>query len=418
MHTYRFHPLAGVPCMRHAPLVPLTLLCAPLHACDLQPESDISDRRESVPIFRISGQTHPDAGPSGTAPAAPRRVVEVPAAAQTDEVESTGDAADDPAIWVHPHEPERSLIIATDKKKGLLVFDLNGKIVQRLDEGRVNNVDLRPGMRFPQGHFDVLAASHRDERSVRFYLIDPVEGRLTPAGRTLLPDEFDEPMGLTMHLDPRTGRHCAFVGDKVGRVAMLLLEPDPGAGHTLMVRSRLARVLQFDSEVEGMVVDDDRGVLYAAEEKVGIWRLPIDPLDSAPPVLIDRVGMGRLVADVEGLAIHRGDDGRGFLIASSQGDSTFAVYDLRDDNPYVFSFRVVGSSAESHADIIDPVDETDGIDAVSQSLGARFPGGLLVVQDGIRPSHHRQNFKLVRWRDIELRWGLMLSNQTPGTPVR
>lgn len=404
--------------MRSVSVVLAAMLCTSLHAFVLQPESDIPDMQRSVPTLRISGQTHADPAPPGTAPAAPRRVVEVPAAAQTDQVESTGDAADDPAIWVHPHEPERSLIIATDKKKGLLVFDLNGKIVQRLDEGRLNNVDLRSGMRFPQGHFDVLAASHRDERSVRFYLIDPLEGRLTPAGITLLPGEFDEPMGLTMHLDPRTGRHYAFVGDKVGRVAMLLLEPDPGAGHGLMVRSRLVRVLQFDSEVEGMVVDDDRGVLYAAEEKVGIWRLPVDPLDSAPPVLIDRVGMGRLVADVEGLAIHRGDDGGGFIIASSQGDSTFAVYDLRGGNPYLFSFRVVGSPAEPHADIIDPVEETDGIEATSLSLGPRFPGGLLVVQDGIRPSHHRQNFKLVRWRDIELRWGLILSNQMPETPVR
>jgi 3-phytase len=38
-----------------------------------------------------------------------------------------GDAADDPAIWVHPVDPALSLVLGTDKKGGLNVFDLEGK---------------------------------------------------------------------------------------------------------------------------------------------------------------------------------------------------------------------------------------------------------------------------------------------------
>src|SRR6187551_2490222 len=34
---------------------------------------------------------------------------------ETSPVKGFGDAADDPAIWVHPTDPEKSLIFATDK---------------------------------------------------------------------------------------------------------------------------------------------------------------------------------------------------------------------------------------------------------------------------------------------------------------
>ena len=40
----------------------------------------------------------------------------------TEPVPSTGDAADDPAIWIHPDDPARSLVLGTDKK-GLAIQD-------------------------------------------------------------------------------------------------------------------------------------------------------------------------------------------------------------------------------------------------------------------------------------------------------
>lgn len=49
---------------------------------------------------------------------------------QTEPVPSQGDAADDPAIWIHPGDPALSLVLGTDKKGGLNVFDLEGKRLQ------------------------------------------------------------------------------------------------------------------------------------------------------------------------------------------------------------------------------------------------------------------------------------------------
>src|SRR5262245_49946117 len=57
-----------------------------------------------------------------------------------------GDS-DDPAIWVHPTNPQDSLVICTLKNGGLVVFDLEGRVRQLFAPEvygafRYNNVDL------------------------------------------------------------------------------------------------------------------------------------------------------------------------------------------------------------------------------------------------------------------------------------
>src|SRR5262249_44175054 len=57
-----------------------------------------------------------------------------------------GDAADDPAIWIHPAEPRLSLILGTDKLGGLHSYDMDGTEHQVVSEGsRPNNVDVLYG---------------------------------------------------------------------------------------------------------------------------------------------------------------------------------------------------------------------------------------------------------------------------------
>ncbi len=61
--------------------------------------------------------------------------------AETTPITSRGDAADDTAIWVDFNDPASSLIVGTDKEKGIEVYSLDGKNVQSVEVGRVNNVD-------------------------------------------------------------------------------------------------------------------------------------------------------------------------------------------------------------------------------------------------------------------------------------
>ena len=100
-----------------------------------------------------------------------------------------------------------------------------------------------------------------------------------------------------------------------------------------------------------------------------------------------RVAGGHLEAEVEGLAIAYGPGRSGYLIASSQGNNSFAVY-RREDNDYVKTFTIEG------ADGIDAVEETDGIEVTTRDLGEAFPDGLLVAHDG-SDDGGRTNFKLV-----------------------
>jgi len=76
-------------------------------------------------------------------------VTTTPAArVQTEPVPTEGDAADDPAVWVHPTDPARSLVLGTDKKGGLHAYSLDGRDRQLVSPGsRPNNVDVLYGFR-------------------------------------------------------------------------------------------------------------------------------------------------------------------------------------------------------------------------------------------------------------------------------
>src|SRR3546814_12093142 len=45
------------------------------------------------------------------------------------------DAADDPAIWVDPANPNHALIVATDKQAGLTAYDLTRKDIAFTEAG-------------------------------------------------------------------------------------------------------------------------------------------------------------------------------------------------------------------------------------------------------------------------------------------
>ena len=61
--------------------------------------------------------------------------------AETTAVTSNDDAADDPCIWINPKDCLQSTIIGTNKKKGLEVYNLDGKRLYTYNIGRVNNTN-------------------------------------------------------------------------------------------------------------------------------------------------------------------------------------------------------------------------------------------------------------------------------------
>ena len=104
----------------------------------------------------------------------------VVATSETEPVPSPSDAADDPAIWLHPSDPARSVIIGTDNQAGIAVYDLAGTELQFRYDGELNNVDVRYG--FPLGgtRVDIAAASNRTTDTISVYAIEAETGLLTP----------------------------------------------------------------------------------------------------------------------------------------------------------------------------------------------------------------------------------------------
>ncbi len=306
----------------------------------------------------------------------------VHAIVETEPVRGDGDAADDPAIWIHPEDASLSLVLGTDKRRGLSVYDLSGREVQFLPRGRVNNVDLRQGVAMTGGPATLAVATNRTERAMDIYSVS-VDGRVELALAQAL--EIDDPYGICMHLDA-AGVAYAYVNGSDGEYEIWRLNQGGELSPERIDRFSLP------TKPEGCVVDDSTGIAYIGEEEHGIWRMPAGAGGSGEKTLLDSVDSDRLAADVEGLDIYRSAQGRAILVASSQGDYTFAFYDLNDGGRYLGSVRV----ADDPASGIDGAEETDGLAVTSVNLGQGFEQGVLVVQDGFnRRPEETQNFKLV-----------------------
>lgn len=326
-------------------------------------------------------------------PAAGPAPLIVQPSAQTQPVRGQGDAADDPAIWVHPVRGERSLILGTDKKLGLAVYELQGRERQFLPVGRINNVDLRQGLRYGSRRLDLAVATQRDEHGLVLFGIAPQDGRVRELAR--LPTTLDEIYGLCVGRNAEGGLD-AFPNDKDGRVQQLRLQRDARGRWS----ARLLREWRLPSQPEGCVVDEARQQLFVGEEKRGVWRVALDDAAAEPQLAIPV--SAALHADVEGLALHDSPRGR-FLVVSSQGNDSYAVYEA--DAPYTLrgSFRVGINAALG----IDGSSETDGLEVTAANLGGPYREGLLVVQDGRkRLPQGTQNFKLVPWREVAAKLGL------------
>lgn len=305
----------------------------------------------------------------------------------TESVPSVGDAADDPAIWLHPEQPERSRILGTDKRAGLAVYDLNGQQLQFLPSGRLNNVDVRPGFNVDAELVDLAVASNRDHNSLHLFAIDRDSGELSELGQVETP--LDEIYGLCMSQSP-TGDIYAIANDKDGRFLQYRLSASAG-----QVQGELVRQFKLDSQPEGCVADDQRQRLFIGEEDVAVWAL--DARADASTELHKVIGVGGQVqADIEGLALYQHPD-HPYLVISSQGNDSYVVLDA--EPPYALrgAFRI-GLNAELG---IDGASETDGLEVTSSNLGGPWSQGLLVVQDGRkRMPENNQNYKYVPWQAV------------------
>lgn len=358
--------------------------------------------------------------------------------------------ADDPAIWIDPSDREDSLVIAAAKEAGIYVYDLDGEEVQHIDPrpapgeddapGRYNNVDLIGDFELDGEKVDLAVASDRGMDTLGVFKIEDgeLEDVTSPEGEPIFSEsqaEINEEhtaYGLATWQD-RSGAYALVSRNAESEVALLKLKADGDTVTWQKVRT-LDLPAAFDlpdgtewspcddtgqeAQVEGMVVDETTGTAYLGQELVGIWKIDADL--KGKPELVDTAiefglpgtydpetdectygenpGFGGSVLhnDIEGLTIYHTGRGKGYLLASSQGDNTYGVYAIEGGNDYLGSFAI-------EAGEVDSTQHSDGADVVNVSLPG-FKGGLLVVQDGDNTpegsDESSTNFKFVAWNDV------------------
>ena len=395
---------------------------------------------------------------------------------------------DDPAIWIHPTDKSKSLVVTTLKKGGIDVYDLNGKLLQYIEPasapackddktpcknkaGRLNNADLIYGFELNGKQVDLVVISDRGLDKLAIYTISYGEGNnfLTDVTADAAPlifatNQQEINQGLTAYglASTKTDKAIAFVSqNSTTRVVQLELF-DNGNGQinykniatldfpttfTLANKTQWKPCADDDGEyphLEGIVADTTNKALYLAQEDVGIWKVSLnDPSNSEKWKLFAKVkdfgvpyariwdpaedeylcqlhndkdlgfGDDELIADAEGLTLYDGGDGKGYLLASSQGNNTIAVYTREGENDYVNSFTVADGD-------IDGVNETDGMMVVNNNLGGEFDQGVLIMQDGDNqppanskqdPKRESTNFKYVSWRNIATKLKLNINTE-------
>ena len=327
--------------------------------------------------------------------------------------------------------------------------------------GRTNNADIIYNFDLNGNKVDLVVVSDRGLDKLSIYVIKPNSTSLlqnvTSAAAPLIfaKNQQDINEGRTAYglATAKTDKAIAFVSqNSETRVAQLEIF-DNGDGtisyqnianmdfpdkFTLPNNSSWTPCSNDDNErphLEGIVADTKNDALFLAQEDVGIWKVKLsEPNNSKHWQLIAKVkeygtpytrtwhkaeqeyicqlnveqdkgyGDEHLTADAEGLTLYDGGNGQGYLLASSQGNNTIALFDRQAPHQYINSFTVAGGS-------IDGVKETDGMMVVNADLGKGFSQGVLVMQDGdnqakstqgVKAGQQREstNFKYVPWTSI------------------
>jgi 3-phytase len=382
-------------------------------------------------------------------------ILETPALYADDDAD-----ADDPAIWIDEDDPEDSLVITTAKEAGLYVYDLGGDELQHVDPrpapgeddapGRYNNVDLISDFKLDGERVDLAVASDRGMDNLGIFKIedgeledvtDPDAGWIFSDSQAEINEEHTT-YGLATFQN-RSGAYVLVSRNAESEVALLKLKAEGEEVTWEKVRT-LHLPADFDlpggeswkpcddtgqdPQVEGMVVDKATGTAYLGQELVGIWKIGAD-LKGEPELVDTAIEFGLpgtydpetdectygpnpgyggdfIHTDIEGLTIYSTGRGKGYLLASSQGDNTYAVYDLKGDNDYLGSFAIESGD-------VDATQHSDGADVVNASLPG-YPGGLLVVQDGDNTpegtDESSTDFKFIAWQDVAENSGLNLKS--------
>lgn len=302
---------------------------------------------------------------------------------------------DDPAIWINPSDPAKSLIIGTDKggdtaDGGLFVFDLKGKLIDSVRPlRRPNNVDVAYNLMVSGKRVDIAVCTERLSKAIRVFSLPdmtPIDNGGIPVFENEV-DSLRDPMGIALYTNPADQKIYAIVGRKTGPTDgsylwQYLLEDD-GKGN---IKGTLVRKFGFFSgkkEVESIAVDNELGYVYHSDEQHGIHKSYAHPDSSNVELAL--FGQRDFTEDIEGISIYKFDNGTGYILVSDQQANKFNIYP-REGSGSAHVYQRVRSVSTSTI-------ESDGSEVTSTALPG-FPKGLFVAMSDDK------TFQFYTWESI------------------
>jgi len=352
-------------------------------------------------LIACSGSDTPPAVPADT-PETAAVTVAANAIAPVIITEPTKYDTDDPAIWIHPTDPSKSLIVGTDKNPedgALYVYDLDGKIQPEKTIRpllRVNNVDIEYGLPLGGEMVDIAVTTERGASKIRVYSLPEMKEIDNGGIEVFVGEEGRQamPMGVSLYKRPSDGTIYAIVGRKSGPPEGYLWQyklEDDGHGNVIGVLVRQFGAYSGLNEIESIAVDDPLGYVYYSDEGTGTRKYHADP--DAPGAQTELALFGTVFGpdgytrDNEGISIYQVNDGTGYILVSDQHANKFRIYTREGEADDPHNHQFVKSVTVS-------TNESDGSEITSVVVNDIFPNGLFVAMSD------NQTFHYYSWDDI------------------
>ncbi|WP_018474748.1 phytase [Echinicola pacifica] len=310
--------------------------------------------------------------------------------------DSLAHDSDDPAVWINPQDPSKSLILGTDKDKdgAIYVFDLEGKTIDSLvvrDIQRPNNVDIGYGLQLGDRTVDFAVTGERLTSKLRFFSLPDMK-EIVPGGLEVYEGEtgpeFRDLMGVAIYTQPETGKHYVIAGRKNGPQDGSYLWQYEIISDASGISLNLVRKFgQFSGqkEIEAIAVDNELGYIYYSDEGIGVRKYYADPAKGNEELTL--FGTEGFTKDHEGISIYKLDENTGYILVSDQEANQFHVFPREGtaENPNQHELiTIIKTSTLS----------SDGSELVSLPLNKTFPKGLFVAMSDDR------TFQIYRWEDM------------------
>ena len=303
--------------------------------------------------------------------------------------------SDDPAIWINKKQPNKSLIIGTDKMEhslgGIYSFHLDGKIdtmIVGLD--RPNNVDLAYGFILGNDTLDIAVVTERVKAQIRVLSIPSMEF-IDNGGIPVFEDDSENAvMGVGIYKRPSDNAFFVIISRKGNKdnnndylYQYQLIED------SLSISAKLVRKFgdfSGQGEIEAIAVDNELGYIYYSDEGHGIRKYYADPSKGNKELAV--FGLNNFAEDREGISIYKSDDSKGYILISDQQANEFHVYPRE------------GTSEDPHAhpllkEIRVQSISSDGSEVTSIKLGEEFQNGLFVSMSD------NKTFEIYSWDQFD-----------------